>query len=154
MTLRANDLAVQRWQQLLRYQKNAISRLSTDLGNAGTVSLGDYDVLYQLVAAGGTMRMSELAEATVIARSSCTRIVDRLVGAGLVERSSDENDARTVVAGVTPAGKAALRRAAVTHLKGIDVVFASRLSAQDLAALGRILDRLGAGVDRGRGSSS
>ncbi len=142
MTLRANDPAVHQWQRLLRFQRRATLHLAADLQEAGTTSLDDYDVLYQLSAAGGTMRMSDLAEATVIARSSCTRVVDRLVDAGLVERNAVPTDRRSIAVSITTAGRTSLRRAATTHLKGIDELFASRLDAQDLDDLERILNRL------------
>jgi DNA-binding MarR family transcriptional regulator len=142
VTLRASDPVVDLWQRLLRFERVAAMHLDAQLERERALSLEDYDVLYQLHAAGEPMRMSDLAAATLIARSSCTRVVDRLVERGWVERRAHAADRRSVVVALTPTGRQCLRRAAVTHLRGIDAVFASRLDAADLADLDRIVTRL------------
>ena len=63
--------------------------------------------------------MGELAEALLIGASRCTRRVDRMVEAGLVERHRDVEDSRVVLATLTRAGRRVQRRAALTHLEGI-----------------------------------
>ena len=68
--------------------------------------------------------------------------MDRLVTLGLVERTTNDVDRRSFEVQTTKQGRAVLRRAAVTHLQGIDAVFASRLNDRDLSDLRRILDRL------------
>ena len=78
-------------------------------------------------------------------KSSCTRLVDRLVAKGLVERNTGE-DRRSIHVQTTKVGRSVLRRAALTHLRGIDVVFASRLKDRDLSDLNRILDHLSGGA--------
>ncbi len=53
------------------------------------LSLAEYDALLQLVnAPGRRLRMSVLAERVLLSRSGITRLVDRLVAAGFVERSA------------------------------------------------------------------
>jgi DNA-binding MarR family transcriptional regulator len=142
MTLRAGHPAVGEWRRLLWYVREATAALDADLRNERDLSLEDYDVLVQLHEAGGVLRMTDLGRAVLVTKSSCTRLVDRLVSRGLVERSTNEGDRRSIEVQTTALGRAVLRRAAVTHLRGIDVVFASRLSDRDLSDLGRILDRL------------
>lgn len=143
MRSRPSPEAIEQWQRLLRYQRLATLALDADLERDRAMSLEDYDVLFQLEAGGGSLRMSDLAEAALIARSSCTRVVDRLAARGWVERRAHEHDRRSVVVAVTPTGRSVLRRAAVTHVGGIGRVFADRLDERDLADLARILDRLG-----------
>jgi DNA-binding MarR family transcriptional regulator len=88
--------------------------------------------------------MTELTFAVLITKSSCTRLVDRLVTLGLVERTVPEGDRRAVEVRTTTQGRSVLRRAAVTHLRGINAVFTSPLTDRDLADLHRILDHLNA----------
>jgi DNA-binding MarR family transcriptional regulator len=142
MTLRADDPTVLDWRRLLRYVREATAVLDADLSRDRDVSLEEYDVLFQLQEAGGTLRMTDLTLAVLITKSSCTRLVDRLVLRGLVERSVSETDRRSVQVKTTKQGRAVLRRAALTHLHGIDALFTSRLTDRDLADLRRILKHL------------
>jgi DNA-binding MarR family transcriptional regulator len=131
------------WRHLLQYHRRTVHALDEELRAARGLDLDEYDVLVQLAEAPPEgMRMGDLAAATLIARSSCTRLVDRLVRAGLVQRSSDRGDRRTVVVALTADGRAVLRRAALTHLDGVAARFADRLAPEDVAVLGRILARL------------
>ncbi len=135
------------WRGLLRTHALVIDRLDTELRQRHGIPLDWYDVLVQLHEAGGDRTMSELAEALlIVSPSSCTRLVDRLVAAGLVRREVDPEDARVKHAVLTPEGKAVLRRAAPTHLAGIRRWFTGLLEpgeAAQLSALNaRILERL------------
>jgi DNA-binding MarR family transcriptional regulator len=131
------------WRQLLHYHRGAIAALDAELVAAHGVTLEEYDVLQQLTEApDGRRRMGELAAATLIARSSCTRVVDRLLARGWVERTPDPADRRSVVVGLTAAGRTGWRACARTHRAGIDRWFTDRLTPADLAALRRALERL------------
>ncbi len=142
MTLSKDDPVVKEWQRLLRYARETTAVLDADLVRDREISLEDYDVLFQLQGAGGALRMTDLTLAVLITKSSCTRLVDRLVSRGLVERKTSEGDRRSVQVQITKQGRAVLRRAALTHLRGIDAVFASRLTDRDLSDLRRILNHL------------
>jgi DNA-binding MarR family transcriptional regulator len=130
------------WQRLLRYHHVTQAVLDKDLQDRTSLRLEDYDVLFQLTASGGKLRMNDLAQRVLVTRSSCTRLVDRLVERGLVERRASVTDRRSVEVATTSAGRAALRRAAPTHLNGISRLFASRLGSGELAQLVAILERL------------
>ena len=56
------------------------------------------------------MKMGDLAEALVITRGGLTKLVDRLVKAGLLERTFCETDRRVSYATLLPAGRRAARR--------------------------------------------
>jgi DNA-binding MarR family transcriptional regulator len=142
MTLRADDPTVNEWQRLLRYVRETTAVLDADLSRDRQISLEEYDVLFQLQEAGGTLRMTDLTHAVLITKSSCTRLVDRLVSRGLVERITSETDRRSIQVHTTKQGRAIMRRAAVTHLHGIDAVFTSRLTDRDQTDLHRIFDHL------------
>jgi DNA-binding MarR family transcriptional regulator len=75
----------------------------------------------------GPLTPSALAAREQIQRPTATRIVDRLVDDGLVERTPDPEDRRRLQLAVTPTGRATLR--------------ASR--RRKTALLARALDRLG-----------
>jgi DNA-binding MarR family transcriptional regulator len=129
------------WRALLVGHAALVDRLDAELRAAHDLPLDWYDVLFQLHEAGGSRSMGELAEAVLIGPSNCTRLVDRLVVAGLVERRRGSADSRMVEAVLTTSGRRLQRRAAVTHLRGVqthlgafvDDAFADRITE----ALGR-----------------
>ena len=68
--------------------------------------------------------------------------MDRLVTEGLVERTTCASDGRGVYAALTDQGLRRLRRAALTHLRGVREHFTERLSERELDELARLLDKL------------
>jgi DNA-binding MarR family transcriptional regulator len=84
--------------------------------------------------------MSELADRLLLSRSGVTRLVDRLVTEGLVERVTCDDDRRGQWAALTDAGRRRLRAATPTHLRGIHEHFIGRLSTAELASLERMLE--------------
>jgi DNA-binding MarR family transcriptional regulator len=131
------------WQRWLLAQKVLVERLDHDLREQCDMTLEDYDVLVQLAQQpSARARMSDLAEALLIARSSCTRIVGRLEDVGWVRRDADRDDRRVVWATLTPRGRRRLRRAAVVHLRGVQDAFARHLDAGEVATLDGVLHRI------------
>jgi DNA-binding MarR family transcriptional regulator len=122
------DHSLEEWQRLLRFVREATTSLDAELRRERDLSLEDYDVLFQLQQAGGVLRISELTRAVLVTKSSCTRLVDRLVALGMVERSIPEGDRRSVEVRTTQQGRSVLRRAAVTHVRGINAVLAPHRS--------------------------
>jgi DNA-binding MarR family transcriptional regulator len=116
-------------------------RLDEELRSEHGLTLPEYDALLQLAQAPDRrLRMSQLAEAVVLSRSGVTRLIDRLVADGFVERHHCRTDARGAEAVLTASGLDRLRRAATTHLRGIDRYFLSAVPEADLAALERSLN--------------
>ena len=79
--------------------------------------------------------MSVLAERVLLSRSGITRLVDRLVADGMVERSACTTDARGAEAALTPAGLDRLRAASRTHLDGVPGYFLDVVAPEDRAAI-------------------
>ena len=117
-------------------------QLETELEHQTGLALADYDVLAQLASAGGELRMTELANRTLISRSGMTRRVARLVEEGLVRRAGANVDGRGVVVALTDAGFARLTETAPVHARGIAEYFVSRLDDEELAALESALDKV------------
>src|SRR5437762_10880962 len=95
---------LQAWDALLRAHATLLRRLETDLESKTGLALADYDVLAQLALAGGSLRMTELADRALLSRSGMTRRVARLAHGGLVRRGHAAADARGVVVLVTEPG--------------------------------------------------
>ena len=89
----------------------------------------------------GPLAPSELAERERIRRPTATRVLSRLVEAGLVERIPDPTDGRSAIVSVSSDGRALLRR--LRRRK--TAYLASRirdLPPEDLSALARATDVL------------
>src|SRR5438093_8690634 len=74
------------WRSMLRAHATLMRRLDTDLERETGLALADFDVLAQLAAAHGELRMTDLADRALISRSGMTRRVARLADEGLVHR--------------------------------------------------------------------
>jgi DNA-binding MarR family transcriptional regulator len=142
----ADELPVGRtvgaWRSLLQAHATLMRQLETDLEKETGLALADFDVLAQLALAGGELRMTELANRTLISRSGMTRRAARLVDQGLVRRAGADADGRGVVLALTDAGVARLTETAPVHARGIAEYFVSRLDDEELAVLERALDKV------------
>jgi DNA-binding MarR family transcriptional regulator len=131
------------WRSFLRTHASIASRLERDLIADHDLPLAWYDVLLQLAEAPGKrMRMTDLAERVLLSRSGLTRLVDRLVADGLVERAACPSDARGTYTVITGCGLRRLREAAPTHLRGISKYVAGPLSERELETLRALLHKL------------
>jgi DNA-binding MarR family transcriptional regulator len=130
------------WGSLLRAHATLVRRLELDLAETTGLALADFDVLAQLALAGGELRMTDLANRTLISRSGMTRRVNRLVDQGLVGRANVDGDARGVVVVLSDAGVARLAETAPVHVRGVAELFVSQLDEQELAALKSCLDKV------------
>ena len=126
---------LQAWSALLRAHAALLRQLETDLESKTGLALADYDVLAQLAVAGGSLRMTELADRALISRSGMTRRVARLIHEGLVSRAHADVDARGVVVLLTDSGLDRLTVAAPVHLRGVSDLFIAKLDNQELAVL-------------------
>ena len=83
-----------------------------------------------------------MADRLLLSRSGATRLVDRLVAEGLVERVECATDRRGLWAALTDAGLERLRAASPTHLRGVAEHFLDRLSPDELRVMRSMLARL------------
>jgi len=132
------------WRAFLDAQAALLRLLEAELIEKEDMTLGEFDVLIQLkMAPERRLRMTELSERVRLSRSGLTRLVDRLVRAGLVERGRCASDRRGTFAILTPAGTSRVRHAQPVHLRGIREHFGKHLSAAQLSAVAEALEPLG-----------
>jgi DNA-binding MarR family transcriptional regulator len=102
-----------------------------------------FDVLITLDnAPDRSLRMTELANATMLSSGGMTRLVGRLEDRGLVSRDPDPDDARALQASLTDAGIASLARARITHDAVIADLVGSHLGQTDMRSLERLLGKV------------
>lgn len=130
------------WRAFLLGTTLLSDRLDEDLRRAFGMSLVEYEVLVRLSDAGGRMRMAKLADALAHSRSRVTHTVARMERDGLVSRCESTVDRRGVIAALTEEGQRTLERAAPVHVAGVRDYLIDLAGDADLAALGRIMDRV------------
>jgi DNA-binding MarR family transcriptional regulator len=140
---RLDEGELRAWQAFLRAHHVVTDTLDEELSREQDLPLGSYEVLLHLsLAPARALRMSDLADRVLLSRSGISRLVDRLVSDGLLERHTCESDGRGVYAALTERGHRRLRRAADTHLRGVREHFTDRLSPSELDELARLLGKL------------
>lgn len=136
----APDMDLGPWRSFLHAHARLARRLDEDLRSRHALSLQEYETLLHLAEAQHhRLRMGRLADSLLLSKSGVTRLIDRLVDDGLVERTSCSSDARGAEASLTGTGMARLRAAAPTHLSGIHDHFYAAIDAGDIAVVGRAM---------------
>lgn len=131
------------WLALARTHAAVTGRMQEALTAAGLPPLPWFEVLATLSEAPEQrMKMGELAEALVITRGGLTKLVDRLIKAGLLERTFCETDRRVSYATLLPAGTELLGEMRPVVSAELDVTFSANLTESQADALRETLERL------------
>jgi DNA-binding MarR family transcriptional regulator len=107
------------------------------------LTLTEYDVLFNLSRQPGRrLRIRDLNDHMLISQPSVSRMVDRLVGRGLVAKASDPDDARGIIVELTDAGFDLFRRVAKSHVRSIAARVGGSLDDDELRELNRLCTKL------------
>jgi DNA-binding MarR family transcriptional regulator len=137
----ANTPHGEAWGALARTHAAVSQRLQEALAQGDYPPLPWYEVLATVAEAPGQrMRMGDLAEALVITRGGLTKLVDRLVKAGLLERTFCETDRRVSYATLLPAGGNLLAEMRPVIVGELEVAFSANLSVEQANELRETLD--------------
>jgi DNA-binding MarR family transcriptional regulator len=140
---RLDGAALQAWRSYLQSHASILRVLDAELVAEHAMTTRDYEVLLYLAQAPDRrLPMSALAESTMLTRSGITRLVDGLVGGGLIERVACQRDARVSYARLTDAGYEKLREAGCTHVASIRRMFLEHFTGDELEQLASLLSRL------------
>jgi DNA-binding MarR family transcriptional regulator len=127
------------WRGMLRVHATVFRELERVLLADHGFGVDAYGVLITLVSApGGTLAIGELGERRNLSPSGVSRSIDRLAKFGLVERSANPADGRSLLVGLTPQGLTRLRAAQVSHHAVVRRLLLDRLSERDLTRLGEL----------------
>ena len=130
------------WRGMLRVHASVFRELDRALLADHGFGVDAYGVLITLVTApDGTLAIGELGERRNLSPSGVSRSVDRLAKIGLVERSANPADGRSLLVGLTPQGLARLRAAQVTHHAVVRKLLFDPLSERDLKRLGELWEK-------------
>jgi DNA-binding MarR family transcriptional regulator len=123
--------------ELLRQQ------LHRELQDAHGMTISDYEVLVQLSERDGwQMRMTQLAGRVASSKSRLSHQIARMEKAGLVRRIECADDARGVIAELTPKGMEHLRAAAPTHVSGVRDHLVDLMSVEEQEVIATVFERV------------
>ncbi len=102
-----------------------------------------WDVLLQLAdGLEGRLRMGELAESVLLTRSGITRLVDRMIVEGLVDREPCAGDRRGYYAVITQKGRDTIERVGPDHSKDAWEVFLGHINEEEAVLMGKVFNRV------------
>ena len=140
------------WGAFLTAHKALENILSRELESACGLPLTWFDALAQLrMAPAQRLTMGQLATALLFSKSGLTRLVDRLVEAGLVQRLARPGDRRSLHIALTDAGEEKYRQALPIHLEHVKRHFAAYIEDGEAAAVESALVRMANAVRRESG---
>jgi DNA-binding MarR family transcriptional regulator len=131
------------WITLARTHSAITGRLQEALASAELPPLPWFEVLATLDRAPEQrLKMGELAEALGVTRGGLTKLVDRLIKAGLLERAFCETDRRVSYATLRPAGIELLAEMRPIVRGELSVAFSANISTAEAEAMRETLERV------------
>jgi DNA-binding MarR family transcriptional regulator len=117
--------------------------LGTLLVNESGLSTADYGVLVALSeSADGVMRARELCVELGWDRSRLSHQLGRMESRGMIVREECAEDARGLMARITPEGRRAIEAAAPAHAEAVQRHFFDHLSSVEVDTLIDVFDRI------------
>jgi len=139
---RPTDPELGAWRAFLRAGSPAGLAMEAALAPTG-VSHSEYDVLVNLAGRPREgLRPTDLAERVLITKSGLTRLLDRLVERGYIERRACASDRRGQLIVLTAEGRHAFRRATPNVVRAIGTIFGERFTDRDIDALRVACERI------------
>lgn len=137
------ETTVRAWVNLVRVEQKLLAEVEAELKAAGCPSLARYDALLELSRApGGRMRPVDLERAMLLPQYSTSRLVDRLVKAGLAIRQVCPIDGRGQFIEISAEGRRLQKRLWPFYADAIQRHLGAKLSRKEIARLGSLLGKL------------
>ena len=138
-----DDERIQLMGLIVRTQRRLTESLGRELEKTIGIPMVFFDVLIHVGAAPqGRLTMSRLSTDVALTTGGVTRLVDRMVDAGLVERQNCPSDRRSIHVVLTSAGHAVLERAVAAHVDGVQRHLIAHLDDRDRADPARVLGKV------------
>jgi DNA-binding MarR family transcriptional regulator len=117
--------------------------IEADLQAQARITHAEFEVLLRLaLTQSRRLRIQDLASQSILTRSGTSRVVERLVRAGLVTREGAREDRRGAYAVLTPAGAERFRASAQAHVAFVRANFLDLFSVQEQKRMAAFWKRL------------
>jgi len=138
-----SEVAIRAWARFVRVEQSLLGAVEEDLKAAALPPLVWYDVLLELVREpDGRLRHRDLHHRMLLAKYNLSRLLDRMEASRLIDRQPVDDDARGEYVRVTTQGRDLQKRMWPIYRRAIARGFSSRLRADEVNQLLRILGKL------------
>lgn len=139
---KADDRLITTFGRLVEAHSSLGRQLGRELEQQCGLTHTEFEVMLRISRAdGGQLSMSSLAQQVALTTGGVTRLLDRMIDAGLVRRVPCPTDRRVAFAALTASGQKMLNEALQVHAANLRRVF-NAFSLDDLSKLDDLLDRL------------
>jgi DNA-binding MarR family transcriptional regulator len=130
------------WRAVVTSHAAVTERVQKALAAADLPPLSWFELLWAVQRSpGGRPRMSDLAERLTLSRGGITKLVDRLEGAGYLERVSCTEDRRSFHAELTRAGRQMLEEMRAIYVAAVERHL-RRVSAEEAKLIAAVLEKV------------
>ncbi len=130
------------WRKYIVASRRLLEALDDDLSRNG-LSLSDYEILVHLSdAQDRRLRMSDLADKTILSRSRLSHRIKYMEGKGWVERQKCATDKRGTWAVMTTKGWNSIVKAAPDHVESIRKRFIDQISKADQVNIANAFEKV------------
>lgn len=142
-------LAVETWEALFRAQATIYRELSEVPFRSADLQVNEYGVMHALSGARSGLRMTDLGKDVLLSQAGMSRLVLRLEGRGLIERTNDPDDGRASRLSLTAEGRKLYRRVGSLHARQVAELMNGTMSRHQLETLRDLCRNLAWGVHAG-----
>ena len=142
MTDKLSDPVTKAWVRLVRARHAVVSAVEADAKEAGVLPVEWYDVLWDLERHEEGVRPFELEQRLLFAQYNLSRLIDRMVEAGLVKKVACPTDKRGHMLFVTEAGKKQRRATWPHYARAVNKHLGDKLSEAETEKLAALLRKL------------
>ncbi len=138
-----NNKEQRMWLTLVRSFGTLEQKLSADMEQENGLPMAWYDVLVALYHydTDDGMCMNQLADTIMMSNSGLTRLIDRIIEAGLIERNRAK-DRRMVFVSLTTVGKQRIESVFPQHQQRVKDYFLSHLSDDEMSIIQQVFQRV------------
>lgn len=147
---KCDDLRIHTFGVLLEALTRLNQRFDRTLRDKVGITHSWFEALLRIERSGGHMTMGDLAGQIALTSGGVTRLVDRLIEEGLVERQACATDRRVLYVVLTETGRAKLSEAIDVHLVDLEEQLTGRMSEEERSLLVVVMERLREPVDAGQ----
>jgi DNA-binding MarR family transcriptional regulator len=137
-----SDTVTKAWVRLVRARHAVVSAVEADGKAAGVLPVEWYDVLWDLERAEGGVRPFELEQRLLFAQYNLSRLIDRMVEAGLVKKVACPSDKRGHMLFITEAGKKQRKATWPHYARAVNKHLGNKLSEAETEKLAVLLGKL------------
>ena len=142
MTDKLTDAVTKAWVRLVRARHKVVNAVEADGKDAGVLPMEWYDVLWELERAPEGRRPFELEQRLLFAQYNLSRLIERMVEAGMVRRSPCAEDKRGHVLTITELGRKQRKATWPVYARSVNKHLGDKLTEAEAEKLAALLGKL------------